>query len=376
MNCSSMFKVSTVLLTILFTFGFAMVPIQSNVSADGSFEITDGKGNTVTFTEPVGHIMTIGQGVTATVFQLGYGEKVVVADSYSAANKDKVFDRLREMIDEGKAVAGGNIYSSGSDTLKSNAIAAADTEKGGKFEIEKDVIILTGGDTYLVKNGLIDFFKEKGFRVLAWNDMTEYDDIITFVEKISKIVSGGVSKEVEKMRNVKKVIEDTLKDKDIIRTKAFYLTYSGNAYKVGNKGSIATSMIMAAGGNAFTIDTTKTGTTYEANLTELIEEHGTGVIIFADSANIAQKADRMKEVRDAVGNDVKIVELKPLWNNYSIESMDGVWTMACAMFPQYFSGDVPEVDGGGDSNIVIYAVAGIAVAAVILIGAVVLMRRR
>ena len=366
----------SVIITAMFMASCLVVIIPSDVSADSSFEITDGKGNTLLFDGPVDHIITIGVGVTATVIQLGYGDKIVVADKYSATNVDKVFDKLRELIDDGKAVADGTIYSSGTDALKSNVIDAADTEKGGVFNKDKDVMILTGGDTYLIKNGLLDFFKENGFRVLAWNDMVDYDDIIEFTEKISMIVSGSVSGQIDKMKNVEKVINDTLKEKKVVdKAEAFYLTYSGNAYKVGNKGSIATSMIIAAGGNAVTIDESKSGTTYEANLTELIETYGTDVTIFADSANIVQKEDRLKEVQKLVGPDVKIVELSPLWNNYSIESMNGVWTMACSMYPDYFEGDVPEVNTDSGPNVVLYAIVG-AVVATVIVGAVLFLMKR
>ncbi len=366
----------SVIVTAMFLASCLVVIVPSDVSADSSFEITDGKGNTLSFDGPVDHIITIGVGVTATVIQLGYGDKIVVADKYSAANSDKVFDKLRELIDDGKAVADGTIYSTGTDALKSNVIDAADTEKGGVLQKYKDVMILTGGDTYLIKNGLLDFFKENGFRVLAWNDMVDYDDIIEFTEKMSMIVSGSVSGQIDKMKNVEKVINDTLKEKKVVdKAEAFYLTYSGNAYKVGNKGSIATSMIIAAGGNAVTIDESKSGTTYEANLTELIETYGTDVTIFADSANIVQKEDRLKEVQKLVGPDVKIVALNPLWNNYSIESMNGVWTMACSMYPDYFEGDVPEVNTDGGPNVVLYAIVG-AVAAIVIVGAVMFLMKR
>ena len=366
----------SVIITAMIVASCLVVIIPTDVSADSSFEITDGKGNTLSFDRPVDHIITIGVGVTATVIQLGYGDKIVVADKYSATNADKVFDMLRGLIDDGKAVADGTIYSSGTDALKSNVIDAADTEKGGVFNKDKDVMILTGGDTYLIKNGLLDFFKENGFRVLAWNDMVDYDDIIEFTEKISMIVSGSVSGQIDKMKNVEKVINDTLKEKKVVdKAEAFYLTHSGNAYKVGNKGSIATSMIIAAGGNAVTIDESKSGTTYEANLTELIETYGTDVTIFADSANIVQKEDRLKEVQKLVGPDVKIVELSPLWNNYSIESMNGVWTMACSMYPDYFEGDVPEVNTDSGPNVVLYAIVG-AVVAIVIVGAVLFLMKR
>lgn len=369
-------KAFVVIVTTMFAISALAVILPAGSDAADSFDITDGKGNTVTFNGPVDHIITIGVGTTATVIQLGCVDKIVVADKYSKDNASKVFDSLRAAIEQGKAVADGTIYSSGSDALKTNIIDAADTEKGGVFNKEKDVIILTGGDTYLVKNGLIDYFKDLGFRVLAWNDMVEYDDIITFTEKISKIVTGSVSKQIDQMKKVKTTIADTLNEKKVTdKREAFYLTYSSNTFKVGNTGSIATSMIIAAGGDAFTVDPSKSGTTYEANLTDIISEHGTDVIIFADGSSIANNPERLEQVRQQVGNEVKIVPLDILWNNYSIDSMNGVWTMACAMYPEYFSGDVPSVDGDNNSNVAVYIAAGVIVA-IVIVGAVVFLMKR
>lgn len=366
----------TVMVVAMFALSTAAIVASSDVSADNGFYVTDGKGNTIHFDGPVDHIITIGVGVTATVLQLGYGEKIVVADKYSADNKAKVFDQLRQRISEGKAVADGTIYSSGVDALKSNVIDAADAEKGGVFDKYRDVMILTGSDTYLINNGLLKYFQDNGFRVLVWNDIVEYADVIVFAEKMSLIVSGSISPEINKMRNVVKVIDDKLKEEKVVdKAEAFYLTYSGNVFKVGNVGSIATSMIVAAGGNAITIDTSRSESTYERNLTEVIATYGTDVVIFADSANIVQKPDRLEELEKQVGRDVKIVELDPLWNNYSIESMQGVWTMACAMYPDYFQGDVPEVDTSSGNDALVMFIAGV-VLSIVTAGVVIYLMRK
>lgn len=62
------------------------------------------------------------------------------------------------------------------------------------------------------------------------------------------------------------------------------MTFSGGEFKVGNIGSLATSMLLAAGGDAITIDPGQQGSTYQRNLTEIIEEYGTDVVIFADNS--------------------------------------------------------------------------------------------
>ena len=352
----------------------ALVIVPIDTDADSTFEITDQKGNTVKFDGPVDHIITIGKGVTATTIQLGQVDKIVVADNYSITDSSSVFDGLRTRVDNGDATAGGTIYTSGRDALKREVVDAADT---GKFDINKDVILLTGGDTYLVKEGLIDYFKDLGFRVLAWNDVYEYSDIIDLVGKISLIVTGEVSSVVDEMKAVSEKITTTLADKGIsesMKTKAFFVRYS-STFMVGNSGSIATSMIQAAGGNAITIDPSKSGQSYSANLTEIIEKYGTDVVVFADNT-IVSNDDYMTQLRTAVGDEVKIIALNPLWNNYSIESMEGVKTMAGAMYPDYFpEWDTSESKGSDGKDIAIYICAAVGVVVLILCAAVYFMRR-
>lgn len=163
-----------------------------------------------------------------------------------------------------------------------------------------------------------------------------------------------------------------LEDNKVPKAEAFYVTYSTNTFKVGNTGSLANSMIAAAGGRSITTDASKTGSTYAANLTDLVASHP-GVTIFADNT-IASNPERLSDLKKAVGDDVKIVPLKPMWNNYCIESIDGVWTMACAMYPDHFEGDVPSVPEADSKDIVIYAAIGVVVVAVIGGGAYFFMR--
>lgn len=353
---------------------FIVMPVDVE-GADTSFTITDQKGNEVTFDGPVDHIITIGKGVTATTIQLGQVDKIVVSDKYSNTDTSSIFDALRARVEAGYATAGGTIYSSGSDLLKKEIVDAADN---GKFDMKKDVILLTGADTYLVKGGLIDYFQGLGFRVLAWNDMYEYEDIIALVSNISMIVTGKVSSDVDEMRSVGEKITTKLSDEGVTedkKAKAFYVTYSGNVFKVGNKGSIATSMIEVAGGNAVTVDSSKSASTYEANLTEIIEKHGKDVIIFADNT-IIKNEDYLAQLKQAVGDEVKVIALDPLWNNYSIESMEGVKTMAGAMYPDYFpEWDTSESTDSGGKDIVIYICAAVGACVLILCAAVYFMRR-
>ena len=346
-----------------------IVPSDGSDAASPVIEVKDGLGNEFTFDGPVEHVMTIGKGITATVIDIGQIDKIVVCDSYSKTDSDPLFDSLRTLIDEGKVAAGGNIYSSGKAQLQNDMINAADP-KTGVFDKEKDVVFIIvstsyGGDT-------VQYLKDKGFKnIMQWYDIKDYSEVIGFAETLSKVCTGSVAPEVEQMSYVQDRIADGLASLETERTKAFYVTYSGNAFKVGNTGSLATSMIVAAGGNAITIDPSKSGTTYETNLTELVGNNP-GVIIFVDG-KVANDASQMENLRKNVGN-AQLVPLQAIWNNYCIQSMNGVWTMACAMYPDIFEGAVPTIPSE-ESDTLLYVAAVVVVVAIIAVIAVIFMRK-
>ena len=371
------------MLTAMLAVGLFMISIIAVIpsgvdAADSEFSITDGKGNTVKFTGPVDHIITIGKGVTLNAIQLGYVDKIVVADKYSATDSSELFDGLRANIEKKVTTAGGTIYSAGIDTLKSEIIDAVDK---GKFDKTKDVIILTGGESYIEKNGLRSYLmNDLGLRVLAWNDVKDYDGMVDLAEKMSMVLSGEKLPIVKEMSSVKDTVTKKLADNGITddkKVKAFYVTYSADTFKVGNAGSVTTAMIQAAGGNAVTIDTTKSGTTYAANITELIEKYGKDTIIFADNT-VAGSEKYMSDLRTQAGDGIEIIKLNAIWNNYAIESMEGVKMMASTMYPEIFtSWDSGESASSGDgNNMALYiAVAVIACVAVAIV-AVFMMKRK
>lgn len=348
------------------------VPLMLTDSSDASITVKDGYGNEFTFDDEPDHIITVGVGITATCIQLDAIDKIVVADKYSKTNTNSVFDALREYVEAGKIAANGNIYSSGKADLKTDIVNAADTENGGKFDKENDPVFITGGNSYI--DPIVSDLKDLGFKkVMAWNDITEYSEIADFVGTISKIIDGEVSDKVAQMKHVSEVIEDGVKD--LTKTEAFYVTYSGGAFKVGNTKSLANSMIYAAGGNSITTDSNYSTSTYEANVTTLVSEHPNAVI-FLD-ATIYNNASNKEAFMTAIGgSDGKtIVEMNSLWNNYSIESMNGVWTMACAMYPDTFEGDVPTVEDDSKDNTVLYVAIGGVAAVVILVAGIMFLRK-
>lgn len=337
--------------------------------ASSGIEVTDGLGNGFSFDEPAEKIITIGVGPTACAVRVGALDKIVVCDSYSKDNVASVFDALREKIAAGEVAAGGNIYSSGKAQLQTDIVDAADPVTGS-FDREKDVVFVTGSDTY--RANIVPFLEEKGFKnILQWYDIKEYSDVIDFAKTISLVSTGEVHGSIEQMEHMVSLIDETLKENSRTKVKAFYVTFSGGVFKVGNTGSLTTSMIIAAGGDAFTVDDSKAKPTYEANLTDLMADNPDAVI-FADNT-VAKNETYLSDLQKRVG-DAKIVPLQAIWNNYSIESMDGVWTMACAMYPDLFEGDVPEVPKA-ESNMMLYAAVGAVIVIVVGVAAYAFMKR-
>ncbi len=364
------FKAIAILTVCVMAIASFAVVFSDSSDADTSIKVTDGKGNEFTFDYVPDHIATIGVGITVTAVQLGALDKIVVADNYSNMNTSDILKDFRQKVIEGTITANGNIYPSGLSDLKSDLINAADTEKGGHFDKEKDVIFITGSDTYL-KN-IVPALSNLGFKkILQWNSITEYPDIISFVKTISLVTLGSEHKIVKQMSDLTGYISDKLGVRE--KAEAFYVTYSGNTYKVGNTGSLANSMIIAAGGRSVTTDSSQSASTYEANLTQLVEKHP-NAIIFIDNS-IWSNESYFDHVKTQVGSNVTLVKLDSMWNNFSTESMNGVWTMACALYPDLFSGDVPYADGDSQDNTALYFGAGIVAVVIILAAGAVFMRK-
>jgi hypothetical protein len=56
--------------------------------------------------------------------------------------------------------------------------------------------------------------------------------------------------------------------------------------------------------------------------------------------------------------------------------MDGVWAMACAMYPDLFSGEVPIVEDERDDNVGIYVAVGVIGALIVAVLAFMFLRSK
>ena len=351
------------------------INVSNDIEAKSPIVVEDGLGNEFSFDGTPKKMVTLGKGFTATAIRLGLTDNIIVCDKYSVTDNDPLFDGLKSKVDSGEIKAKGSTYSSGLDDVKADIVSMTEN-MGLQNDLDEIVVFVTGTKSSM--DSISTFLKDKGYEyILCWESITSYEKIVDFVEVMSLVMTGEVGDIVRQMSNVVDHIEDTLSNKsNFQKREAFFVTYSGGGFKVGNTGSLANSMILAAGGNSITTNANETGTTYETNITNLIATYGTDVVIFLDNS-IASNADHLNNLKTIVGsNDVKFIPLNPLWNNYCVESMEGVWAMACAMYPDEFSGDVPEVpNDSDDGNMIVFVIAGIIGVIVIGVASFVYLRK-
>ena len=351
----------------------AFLPYASDDSdASYTLVVKDGMGREYTFDSVPSKIVTIGTGLTATAIELDLVERVIVCDRYSVLDSHDMFDALRDRVASGDVRSNGSAYSSGLDAIKNDIVYMTDElsladltdSKNGVYETRDVAIFLTGTPASL--DALYDNLTGCEFHfkyVLCWDTIDSYDELIDMVRTMSLVMKGSVDDHVLQMEAIVEFIDAKLSGSmNTERRKAFYVTYSGGELKVGNEGSLANSMILAAGGTSITMDPTKPKT-YSTNISKLLEEYGTDVVVFVDNTLASNDVNMDTLKKSLGGQDVMLVRLDPLWNNYCIESVDGVWAMACAMYSDMYSdvftGDVPVISNEYDDDIVTFAVAGI-----------------
>ena len=338
-----------ILMTVLIACAVPCIP--DTADADSSIVTEDGIGNTIVLDDVPEHIIAIGKGVNATLIRLGVGDKIVVCDNYSTNANDPELDLLDQRKTDGDLLADGNIYSSGRSGLIDNCIYAVDRYG---FDKENDVIIMTGSEGYV--QYMLEDLKGFGFRNIAvWYDISSFGELCDYAESISLLSTGAVSDEIIMMRALSDSIADALGSTE--KRDAMCVTYSGGEFKVNNVGSLAGSMIIAAGGNAFTIDGSKPSPTYSLNIPNTFSngKHADAVV-FVDH-QIMNNEETLSKLLIQLPESVTIVGLKPLWNNFDIESMDGVQTMAQSMYPQVFGEYISDDTSADDEDSMSYAIA-------------------
>ena len=348
----------------------AMVPcLSEDVDAEYHLTVTDGMGHIYDLDRIPSKIVTIGSGLTATAIELDLLDRMIVCDRYSVLDNHELFNDLRNKVNNDEIRANGSAYSTGLESIKIDIWTMTEEFDLAEGKDVYDVaIFITGLPTSL--NFLYEDLTNSRYNykyVFCWDDIDSYDSLVDLVRTMSLVMKGEVDEHVTQMTEIPTFIDTILSATPDLKVRdAFYVTYSGGELKVGNEGSLANSMISAAGGHSITTDTSK-AKTYAINIPRLLEDHGSDVVIFVDNV-LASNESNMDVLRKALGGrDVTLVRLDPLWNNYCVESMNGVWAMACAMYPDHFEGEVPFMDNDYEEDTGMYIIAGSVGAAMIAV---------
>jgi ABC-type Fe3+-hydroxamate transport system substrate-binding protein len=310
--------------------------------------------------EPARYIATLGYAPTLTVAMLGEIDKIVAVTTYSTYEYTKD-ERLKDL----NAADLGSIYSANNNDYVVTWFLQWTDEND--VDLSDVAIILTGYPNAIT---LGNELKKVGFeKVLAYNIITEYSDIVDCVREISILATGEVSSIVDDMELVKATIDVGLGG---ISEKAkglavWYSTASGE-FQVNNTGSISTSLIEAAGGINIGYDPSVTGQRYGniSTVVQLIEANPDVVIFLSDTYFDSHTIGDFRETVLGGNEDIPILRMIPYWNNYDPDAAEGLWAFACALYPDLFKGEAPHYDDGTTkSNILLYAAAGFVVVIII-----------
>ncbi|MCL2032912.1 MAG: hypothetical protein FWG96_06585 [Methanomassiliicoccaceae archaeon] len=342
------------LVSVLITFSGMSVIAFDDVSdgADPADAITDGTGDA----EPVKYIAALGYAPALTVAMVGEIDKIIAVTTYSTYEYTKD-ERLKDL--HAKDV--GSIYSAiNNDYVLTWLLQWAEANNVDKNDIG---IILTGYPNAIVLGNVLSSF---GFNnVLAYNNITEWDDIIDCVKKISIMATGEISSVVEDMELVKATIDKGLEGITEKRKglAVWYSTANGE-YQVNNTGSISVSLIEAAGGINIAYNPSISGQRY-GDVTTVIQmaEANPDMVIFI--AN--QSVSNFRSAALPQNSDVTVIAVNPNWNNYAPDAAEGLWAFASALYPDLFEGDVQIIDDEqSNPDLLLYAAAGIMVTMVII----------
>ncbi len=327
-----------------------------DTEADTSFEVTDQTGRTFQYDGPSEHFVSTGYAVTHTLYQLGVIDKIVATDQYGSkeyaesSQGDKTLGDLN-------AINLGSMFSN--DCIDTFKTTLPQLVEKGVMNLDDTVILTTSSKIYDIRAEL----EKLGFtHVLIYKEFKTYDDIISMMETLSLTSKGVVDDRVSEMKRVATEISDATKD--AVPAKALYVWYNSTGLAVGNTG-IMSSMLEICNAEQIGLDTSIDKGYYgsDVDLIQLIEKNRDAIIFLNNSYLTA--GHTIGEFRDKyLGGDttIGIVAMGPLWNNYCIESMDGLREISKALYPDIFGeSDLVDYGSNGESNIMLYLAVGVIV---------------
>ena len=346
------------------------------VDADSGFDITDGEGRTFHYDAPTEHVVSTGYATTLTIAGAGAIDKIVAVDKYSTYSYTK--DEKLSGLD---AADLGSFYGKTNHSLIKTTLVKMVEDK--KMSLD-DTIILT---SYSDNRALYDDLKSYGFtHVLLWITISNYDEIMNFVESVTKIVTGGSSDSLKDMQSKIDSVKNGLSGvKDGERANALFVWYTSGKLDVGNT-SIMNSMLEICKANNLGYSETEKAHYGDTNLIVKLLEKNPNTVIFINNAykNAGKTVDDFRN--DVLGGrtDIPVVIMGLYWNNFCPESADGLVTMAKYLYPgimgEPYDGYMNEYgiessDSDKDNNTVIITAIVAALAVIAVVGVVMLRRK-
>ena len=360
-------EIPLAVLSVLLIAGI-MVP-ACTVDADSGFTVTDGTGRDFHYTLAAERVVVQGTGAALTVADAGAVGKIVAVDRYSTYDYTG-FEQLEGMGDV--TVLDSFYGESNHQSITTELINMVDNGKLGK----DDTIILT---SYPSNEVLRDKLEEHGFtKVLLWmsKDVSEYSQVVGFVETVSKIVTGTEPSSVTEMKSRISDVElgvDSYESQGVT-AKALYVWYYSNELQVGNRGIMGSMLDICGAGNiGYNADNPSERYGDVQTIVELVDEHRDAVVFVSDSYFTAGKT--VEDFRNEVFHgdaSVKIVRVGLNWNNWCPESADGLTEMVSALYDPGYWGDTEE-SGTTDNTLLVCLII---VTSVLVVAGMVLMMRR
>lgn len=328
------------------------------------FYIEDSNGNLVEFEQISNNIILMGYGYTMTTVDLGCEDRIVGVDSWTAQYMaDAGYTQYNELNI-------GNFYNA--DGCVQIATAILQMSEDGTFNLETDWIVAPSYSSITKSGGLVDvlneYLGENNYNLITLiSTATTYDQVMQVVDDLGQILGADSDSILDEMEYVEYEITSIVEENNLSGAAAIQVSSSGKVYNSSLMISMITTMLngINAGNNG------GSATSYSSDksaVAQMAAEYS-NTVIFIDSS-----FGSITEWKAALsGYEVVIIEHQ--WDNICPEVTNCLWVLACAMYPDYFEGDVPTVPSDTNDNTLLYLGVGIAIAAIVAVIAVVAIKK-
>lgn len=360
-------KIAMAIIALFAIAGMLLVPAGASDASDFStVTMVNSVGSTVTFEEPAQKVASLGISFTTTLLALGCSDSIVLIDTYSAYPNSGIAELESHP-------AASHSYPVGNGEQIAQLLAGG----MGGFDKNRDVVFIYG---YSYHAGAIKAMEALGIKVVTFYP-GNYSEGTEMVSDIGAIMgkSSKAAEVTQEMRSAAASYSQKLAEGGIIedsKVKAIYVSYSGDAARVGNVNSYSVILLKIAGGVNPADNASMTGsalTSYGVDGSAFLQLDPDVIFLDPNYSGTAEEFKAEKHLKAGV----KVYKLNMTMNQYGPTSMDGIEYMAKAMYPEIFGSPGDKSEKGADDfwNIFLYASAACAFLAIAVIAYVALFRR-